>query len=1082
MRFTSSNQASPFRPMCSYLIVALLFLSTFCPRAIAQVDLGRVTGRVQDSSLAVIASANITAINLATHITRSTIGNGDGLYNLSSLTPGIYDLQATVPGFGTVTARVTVIGGQTDTEDFTLRVGETEIKLAVQAEGSLEVEHESHELRLDLDSKDLVELPTNGRNPLSLALLAPGTESASDASQNTSSGQSFGTTANQLNIGGALDSQTGYLQDGVQNVTLFTQSANMLASVDAIQQMTVITNGADARYAHPSIVNVITRGGTNRFHGSAFDFLQNDTLNAQNYSLTGVGQVKTPVRYNQFGGTFGGPILHNKLFFFSSYLGLRNASTAYVTTRVPTDAERIGDFSGGTAVLYDPLTYSSAGTNASFVSKTGKNAIPNSRIDPFASKMLAYIPLPNLALSTPLNLNYQTPIRSTINSDQYLGRADWTLSPSDQIYLAGGYSNNPTTTPSFMSTLYGNAYKISATNAFLEETHIFSAHLVNTARLGYNRSILFSTVLGAGSQPYSQQFGLKNLTPLQQQWAPPTLAVSSFFAVGSTSTVGNRYAPQGATQNRFQYADEVNYQIGRHSLFFGGEFIRTQFDGNWTIQNNGYYTFNATMTGQYVAGTRKTTGSGFADLLLGFPSAAAGANGVSVGAFREFQVDGYIQDNWKINSKLTLNLGLRYDFDNPPNDRNGQSSIYDLASNQTVQGTWKTNYRDISPRIGFAFSPDKNTAIHGGFGIYYAGSPYNYLQFLLAHPPSFITQSLSFTQKNPTSVENVFSANPSATGITPQTLALSMPDTYAEQFNLLVERSFSSKYTLEVGYVGSVGKHSSVRVNANQPIAATAGSAILNVRPYPYAGDIFGQYNIGSSNHNALVSKFVARLPGGSRMISSYTWSKSMNISDGDRNTIENYNHPEYYYAVAAWDRTHHLNIGAIFQLPFGHGQHFLNRMPWALDALAGGWQINGIYRYATGLPVSVTATNTADSGSIGTFMAQKICDPKQGFTRSRGEWFNTACFVQPGNGQYGIGGRNSVRQPSLNQFDMGLTKSIAFSEHQRLQIRLETFNALNHPQLALSGSTGTTNTVLGALTGTAKAMRVGQVALRYSF
>ncbi len=1069
-------------PLSRLLATAALSFLALSTSAWAQTDLGSVTGRVHDSSQAVVTSATITATNLATQATRVTTSNRDGLYTLPSLAPGTYDLRVTEPGFETVTAHVTIAGGETVTQEFALKVGSAETQVNVTTQGGLELERESHELKLDLDSKDLVELPTNGRNPLSLALLMPGTESASDASQNTSSGQSFGTTDNQLNIGGALDSQTGYLQDGVQNVTLFTQSANMLAAVDAIQQMTVIGNGANARYAQPSIVNIITRGGTNSFHGSAFDFLQNDDLNAQNYSLTGVGQVKTPVRYNLFGGTFGGPILHNKIFFFGSYMGLRDANTAFIATRVPTDAERTGDFSADTVTLYDPLTYNSKGTNTSFRAETGKNAIPTSRIDPFATKLLTYIPHANLALNTALNVNYQTPIRSTINSDQYLGRVDLTLTPRDQLYLAGGYSKNPKTTPSFISTLYGNAYDISATNAFAEETHILSPRLVNTARIGYNRSILLSTVLGVGSQPYHQEFGLKNLSPQQQQWAPPTLGVSSFFAVGSTTTVGNRYAPQGATQNRFQYADEVNYQIGRHHLFFGGEFVRTQFDGNWTIQNNGYYTFNATMTGQYVSGSRKAVGSGFADLLLGFPSNAAGATGVSVGAFREWQVDGYIQDDWQVNPKLTFNLGLRYDFDNPPNDRNGQSSIYDLPSNQTVPGTWRTNYRDISPRVGFAYSPEKNTAIHGGYGIYYAGSPYNFLQFLLAHPPNFITQSLTFNQKNPTHVEDVFSANPSAAGITPQTLALHMPDVYAEQFNLLIEHSFASKYTLEVGYVGEVGKHSSVRVNANQPVSATAGSTILNVRPYTYAGDIFGQYNIGSSNSNALIGKVVAHIPGGSRVIGSYTWSKSMNISDGDRNTIENYNQPQDYYAVAAWDRTHHLNIATISQLPFGRGQRFLTHAPRVVDLVAGGWQITGIYRYATGLPVSVTATNTADSGSIGTFMAQKVCDPTHGFTRSNSEWFNTACFVQPGNGQYGIGGRNSVRQPSLNQLDLGLNKTFAITDTQHLQIRLESFNALNHPQLALPGSTSVTSTSLGALTGTAKPMRVGQVALRYSF
>lgn len=462
---------------------------------------------------------------------------------MPSLAPGLYELQISAPGFGAVTAQVSIVGGKSETQDFSLRIGSTEDQVAVSAQGALEVERESHELRTDLSSKELTELPSNGRNPLSLALLAPATESASDASQNTSSGQSFGTTANQLNIGGALDSQTGYLQDGVQNVTLFTQSANMLASVDAIRQMSIITNGADARYAQPSIVNIITRGGSNHFHGTLFDFLQNDDLNAQSYSLTGAGQIKTPIRYNLYGGTVGGPILHNKLFFFGSYLGLRDSNTAYTTTRVPTDAERAGDFSAGTITLYDPLTYTN-GTNKSFLATTGSNAIPASRISPFATTLLTYIPNSNIALNTTLNINYQAPLKSTINSDQYLERADWALSSRDQLYVAGGYSQNPTVTPSFITKLYRNAYRISAVNAFLEETHVLSSRLVNTVRAGYNRSVLLSTVLGAGARPYYQEFGLKNLAPQPQQWAPPTLAITSYFSVGT------RYAPQGATQSR----------------------------------------------------------------------------------------------------------------------------------------------------------------------------------------------------------------------------------------------------------------------------------------------------------------------------------------------------------------------------------------------------------------------------------------------------------------------------------------------------------------------------------------------------
>ncbi|MEI9978513.1 MAG: carboxypeptidase regulatory-like domain-containing protein [Edaphobacter sp.] len=1054
-----------------------------------QVDLGQVTGSVKDVSGATVAGAEVDIRNPATSVDRTTRTNADGYYSLPSLRTGVYTLTVTAPGFVTQTLQTTVNGGETNARDFTLAVAGGEAHVTVDATRTLDIERESHEVKLNIDSQQLIELPNNGGNPLTEALLAPGAENPSDPSQPTSSAQYFGVTANGIQLGGGMDSQTDFLQDGVQNVTLFTQTANMLASPEAIQEMNIISNGADARYARPGVVNIITKGGTNKFHGSAFDYLQNDALNAQAYNLAGANEVKTPVRYNQFGGTIGGPILRDRLFFFGSYAGLRLQNTNYTTTRVPTDNERIGDYSADSITLYDPLTYGTTGTNKSFVSETGKNAIPTNRISPFATTLLNYIPHQNIPFNNALNINYQVPLKTTITNDQYLGRFDWTPSGTDTVSLAGGYSNSPKTTPSFVQVLFGLYNEVSAANAFITETHIFNPRLVNTFHVGYNRSIQFATQQGAGSRPFYQEFGLKNLDPLPSQWVPPFITATSYFATPATTTsaansgLGTRYSPQGATQSRFQYADEINYQIGKHTLVFGGEFIRTQVDANWGIQNDGYYAFNSNMSAQYVAKSRKQLGDGWADVLLGYPSTVGGAVGVSAGAFREWQVNGYFQDDWRVVPTVTLNLGIRYDFDNPPNDKNGHSSIYDLPSNQIVPGTWQTNYRDVSPRIGFAWQAEQNTTVHGGFGIYYASSPYNFLQFLVAHPPNFITQSKTLTQANPTPVTDVFVANPSATGITPMTLGEHMPDVYVEQFNLMVEHLFEGKYSVMTGYSGQIGRHSSVRLNANQPNSKSSPSATMfDTRPYTYAGDVYGQYNVGYSNNNALYTKFEARLNRGTRAILSYTHSKSMDISDGDRNVMANYYHPEYYYAPAGWDRPNHISAAVVYPLPIGHGQRWLSNSNPILNGAIGGWQVSSIYHYGTGLPVSINATNTADTSSIGTYMAQKVCDPNKGFTRSKSEWFNVNCFVQPGNGVYGIGGRNAVRQPNLDQLDLGLSKRFAIREGDFLQVRLESFNALNHPQFALPGQITVSSTSLGAISGTARAMRVAQVSLRLSF
>ncbi len=359
-----------------------------------QVNLGQVTGSVRDVSGARVADAEVDLKSPATSTERTTRTNADGFYSLPSLRPGVYTLTVTAPGFAPQALQMTIIGGETNARDFTLTVAGGEVHVTVDATRTLDIERESHEVKLNIDSQQLIELPNNGGNPLTEALLAPGAENPSDPSQPTSSAQYFGVTASAIQLGGGMDSQTDFLQDGVKNVTLFTQTANMLAAPEAIQEMNVISNGADARYTRPGVVISSRRGGTNTFHGSAFDYLQNDAMNAQAYNLAGANQVKTPVRYNQFGGTIGGPILHDRLFFFGSYAGLRLQNTNYTTTRVPTDNERIGDYSADSITLYDPLTYGAAGTNKSFLSETGKNAIPTNRISPLRHHAAELYPSP----------------------------------------------------------------------------------------------------------------------------------------------------------------------------------------------------------------------------------------------------------------------------------------------------------------------------------------------------------------------------------------------------------------------------------------------------------------------------------------------------------------------------------------------------------------------------------------------------------------------------------------------------------------------------------------------------------------
>jgi len=1062
-------------------LLLLLFALSFSLQLSAQVDMGRLVGSISDPSGALLQGATVVVKNLDTGVTRSTASDTGGLYAIPSLPAGRYLVRVESSGFQTSSQAADVTVGGTVERSFRLSVNGATQQVNVSAQSVLELQTESHTVGGILGTAQLEQLPVSGRSPLAFASVEPGVSPGTDPSVSTSSAQFFGNTGNSIVLGGALDQETGYLQDGVENVTLLTQTANILPSAESISELNVQTNGSDARYRQPGIISITTRGGANAFHGTAYDFLQNDDLNAANYNLTTSSQAKTPLRYNLFGTNLGGPIRKDRAFFFFDYSGLREGNTTQTLYRVPTIAELQGDFTGE-QTLYDPASYSTAtGSNVSYIKETGKNAIPGgaSAFNPFAVQYLKYLPAANIPLNTALNVNYRIPLKQTITNNQYFGRVDWALSQKDQVYGAFGYADMPTTNPTLVPNLFGRIYEGKSVNGLGEETHTFSTRLVNSARFGYNRSNYFETIQGAGVENYDQAFGLRNLAPLPQQWAPPYVSMTSVISLGYA------YAPQGALQNRFQGVDQVNYIIGKHSLFFGGELIVTRFNGDWVVASNGSYTFNGKFTSQYVGGlqSKTNTGNSLADFLLGFPASASGATGTTAGDFHENEVAGFFQDDWKLFRKLTLNLGIRYQFDNPPNDSTGHSSIYDLATNQTVPGTWRTNYNDWAPRVGFALAATPSTVVRGGAGIYYSQPPYNFLQFLLAHAPNYIPQAPGFTIANPTPIENVFVANPSAAGQVPQTLASHMPDTNVQEFNLFVDQKIAGTFMATVGYAGEIGRHESVRLNPNQANAVGPGSTLYNLHPYTYIGNVFGQYNTGSSNSNALQAKIDGRFQGGSRLLASYTWGKSMNLADGDRNPITDYYHPRLNYAPAAWDRAQSFVLSGVYRLPFGPGQKFATSDTSFLRLATAGWQLTGIYHLASGLPVSITEGNTVEASAPNeTFFAQKVCDPTKGFTRSKTEYFNKACFVQTGTLVYGVGGRAGVRQPGIDNLDFGFDKSFFLTETQQLQFRAEAFNTLNHPQFSLPGSIAVSSTSLGAATGTSRSMRTMQLALRYSF
>jgi hypothetical protein len=1072
---------------CAHILCVLVVLAATCTYLNAQLDVGSIQGRVTDSSGAVVPGAKVLANSVDSSSLRNTTTNGDGVYSLPSLKPGEYLISIDAKGFSTSELRINLVVGQTASGNVTLEIGSTSTSVVVNA-SSAQVQTDSHEVSSTIGQEAISELPT-GESVLAAAVLGPGSQAATDSVQNQGSSVFFGVVSKQVVLGGGLSSQTDFLQDGNENVLRLAQAANIVASTEDTQEVKTIVNGADARYRDPSVVNVITKRGTNAFHGAVYDFLENDAFNARNYNLSGAAQPKTPVRYNLFGVDVGWPLWPRKLFFLFDYTGSRDNQSSFALARVPTQAELTGDFSAYSQLIYDPATYNPlTETTKSFSSETGSNSIPVSRLNPFFTKYLAFFPAANIPLNPIQNVNYQKTLTTTSPSDQYQGRLDWDISQNHKLSGSVLDANSPTTSPSIVPNLFGNTYESSGFNAFIEDTYVFGPTLVNTFRVGYNRGIQFESELGVGSKNWASYFGLSGLDAAPTQWAPPPI----YVADNNISVSGNQYAPQGATQNLFEYADEVNYIRGRHALFFGAQLVRTQFDGNWTILNNGSYNFNGVFTAQYEPGPSgpvenpSNQGLGIADLFLGLPSIAQGATGTSVAAFREY--DGYAQDNWRLRPNLTLNLGVRYQFDNPPNDTNGHSSIYDLPSNTTIPGTWNTNYNDWSPRLGFAYSPRPDISVHGGYGIYFSNASYNFLQFLIAHAPTLIQQTQTFTITTPTPIQSAIIPNPPATGQSPQTLAKQEPDFNIQQWNLFVDKSFARNYLASIGYVGASENHESVRLDANQANGILPGSTAgkYDKRPHPYIGEVFEQSNIGYGNYNALFASLNRQFSHGAEFQASYTWSKAMDITTSDGLDIENLYKLRDSYAPSSFDRTNQITFSGLYQLPFGTGQRYLNFNNFFAREVIGGWHASAIYRVASGLPVLVGANNNANTSINVEMYAQKSCDANS-FHHTKAEWYNTSCFSQPGPYQYGIGGRNSAREPGIDRLDFSLNKVFVTFHEQQIEFRADYFNILNHPQYLLPGavnvnqtdSQGTPN--YAAVSGSL-GMRSAEFALKYSF
>ncbi|MDR3752735.1 MAG: carboxypeptidase regulatory-like domain-containing protein [Terracidiphilus sp.] len=1133
------------------LTIALAALLTIGAPLRAQTASGTVTGVVSDPAGAVVLGANVTARNTATGEIRKTVSNSAGVFSIPALPPGPYTVDATAKGFEEDTSNLTLSVGQILNINFSLKVGSANEKIEVVATESTGLETEDHELNATMEAATMESLPEQSgyRNATFYAQttqagVEPGsTLGYSNINSNVSQ---YNQQSNQLFIAGQGFWSTSYLLDGVIDMSYFDQTATVNTPVDATQQVEIVRNSANARYDGANTLNAITKSGTQTIHGSVYEYLQNNQMNARGWAAGPLGEL----RYNLFGADAGWkiPFTKDKLFFFVSYEGFRQVQAAFLQAYVPTAAERSGDFSAdllsgaipnqGPTAVFDPTSYTTncpaggcSGTSVltQFTYNGHPNVINPALITPLATKYLNLLyPLPNGRNTNLTADNYGSfNSRTKFTHDDWLGRADYNLSEKDHLF--GAYDTNnpdiirPEDWDSGDDSPAGNPIldvkehnQLYGTDIYLEESHVLSPTLVNTARVGYARSVngqQFDQIAN-GTDYFHQVFGLTGLNPSPTVWGTPGLNVGGYSGVSGS--------PLGEHQNMFEYIDEVNLLRGKHSIFFGAEVDVVDYNAFWYtgspnggLSASGQYTYNGcnstcptgttnTATAAWqnpstflVTGTPSETVNGtkfsgmpaanqLADFLLGDYNGLSATAGSQIGHFHQHNIMPYVQDDWRLSNKVTLNLGMRYDYYSPVTEAQGHAGILNPVTGTFSVQSYNSNRFNFSPRAGFAYALDSKTAIHGGGGIYYYQFSYYDLTNMMNNPYYNTGLNATQTATNPVvwtgttanpnipgstkgqleilklaNAESIWAAMPAPSGVfVPgnSTFAQKMPTSYSEQWNLAVQRTFGRDYLLTVDYVGSSNHHIFNYSNINQAALSSTGTgttANINARrPYQSVqGNIEEYHKWGSSHYDGLEVQMKKSYTNGLQFNANYVWGKSMDFQDSDHKaTGEMGNNPQIDYGRTDFMQKYVIKVSGAYELPIGKGKWLLNSGKWWENEL-GGWKFSGLLAIRAGMPFNATAGDNSNTGGGIQNRATATCNGNGGApgfvpkaANALSPYFNTSCYTVPTTNVFGNERRNDLNGPRNTNLDLAAFKQFELWENLKFQWRTDAFDSLNHP------------------------------------
>ncbi|HEV2273001.1 MAG TPA: carboxypeptidase regulatory-like domain-containing protein [Acidobacteriaceae bacterium] len=1023
----------------------------------AQFELGSVAGVVTDQSGSVIANANVEITSLATNVTRKAVTSSTGEFDFLALQPGKYSIAAEQSGFERLTQTFEIAVGQRLELNLSLKVGAASQSVTVS--GSLEtLETASSDVSNLRTNQQVIDLPLNSRNFTQLVQLAPGVNNHGNSTNSTNGGYTEGRGTSGAIINGNPPEDGLYLFDGIQSMDADANVLIFYPPVDTIQEFKVQTSSASAAYGgSPAIVNVTFRSGTNNYHGVFYEFLRNSDFDAKNYFDSPTKPI-VPFHLNQFGANVGGPLsiphLFNgkdKLFFFADYEGRRqNQAQTYVST-VPIPAFRTGDFS---ALLSQPkpITLHVPGTATPLANNQVK------QINPTSANLMALYPLPNIPGAGLVN-NYLFNGVLINDIDQGDLRVDYRTSQST---FFGRFSkeNASTDSPGYLPApavgagpSYPGQTLAPGLQGVLGYGRSIGLNKYYEARIGYSRLTEAFVLADEPRGNLAEQLGIPNAN------AGGALGLTGINISGTRSLGDAGISGLRKVNNNWEVGQAFSWVKGSHELKFGVDYMSRRFAFFTPSHPTGTYSF----TGAY-------TGYGLADFLYGVPVSSE-LDVTKFFSMMRFQPSFYVQDNWRVTPKLTLNIGLRNDLVTPWVERDNRIAgfVGDNGGTLVPVGTPPFNgnsltvgrYTNWGPRFGFAYSLDSKTVIRGGAGIFYAFETNN------SNPQAKNAPfNGSFIQTNSTGAAGFAAALPISAGFPaarPELFPVAgtafnvfqrrYPNPSANEWNLNVQRQLSSHDVLSVAYVGQTGVH--ILANANINLATPGPGPVAPRRPYPNLADGILNCTCGNSSFDSLQITYQNRLSAGLDFLGAYTYGHSIDDTSGN-STLVGYQNPydlNSFRGNSDFDVRHDLVLSWSYDLPFGSGKKLMSDAHGLTQALAGGWQLNSIDTFQTGSPFTpVMVTSLLNNGS-GSQWPNRIGSGKVANPTPK-EWFNPADFVSPGNYTapnhgFGNSGRNILFGPGTRQFDFSLFKNVAFNRDSSryIQFRAEAFNTFNTPQ-----------------------------------